>query len=149
MQRGKRLLASDCLWNRAFEIRLARSNAGLFYCSLLSRPAGSKADIFGSLFDVRFTPESGHGSAWPRCPLCVVIRSPSRPHQSAAAVTCSEPFVESVLDEVIQHPVGLKRRRGIKLGDALHHSFFFGKGVQPTTKIEHLPVGAGAIHLGL
>jgi hypothetical protein len=38
-------------------------------------------------------------------------------------MACSELFVESVLDEVIQHPVGLKRRRGIKLGDALHHSF--------------------------
>src|SRR5262249_44411204 len=47
---------------------------------------------------------------------------------AAAAVTCSELFVESVLDEIIQHPVGLKRRRRIKFGNALHHSFFFGKG---------------------
>src|SRR5262249_37216092 len=80
---------------------------------------------------------------------CVVIRSPGRPHHLATAMACSELFVESVLDEVIQHPVGLKRRRRIKLGNALHQSFFFGKGVQPTTKIEHLPVGSGAVHLGL
>ena len=31
---------------------------------------GSKADIEGRQSDVRFTPESGHGSARSRCPLC-------------------------------------------------------------------------------
>src|SRR6516164_11754590 len=119
---------------------------------------------------------SGHSPTFDRCPLYPQMRTSQlsremsalcqkRTHapqqfsslfghrvdhsSAAAAVICSELFVESVLDEVIQHPVGLKRRRGIKLGDVLHHSFFFGKGVQPTTKVEHLPVGAGAVHLGL
>jgi hypothetical protein len=32
--------------------------------------SGSKADISLSPTDVRFTPESGHGSARSRCPLC-------------------------------------------------------------------------------
>src|SRR6516164_10818570 len=32
----QKLLASDCLWNRAFKIKLARPNAGLFYCSPVS-----------------------------------------------------------------------------------------------------------------
>ena len=30
MRRGRRRLVSDCLWNRAFKIQLARRNAGLF-----------------------------------------------------------------------------------------------------------------------
>src|SRR5207248_11726714 len=95
---------------------------------------------------IRFGPPRTHAQR-----QFVVIRSPTRLYQLATTITitCSELFVESVLDEVIQHSVGLKRRRRIKLGNALHHSFFFGKGVQPTTKIEHLPVGAGAVHLGL
>jgi hypothetical protein len=33
---------------------------------------GSKADIEARPFDVRFTPESGHCSAQPPCPLCAI-----------------------------------------------------------------------------
>jgi hypothetical protein len=107
----------------------------------LGLKSGLVADVERSRFSVQRKPM--HRSKF------IVYSITESDIPTATAMACSELFVESVLDEVIQHPVGLKRRRRIKLGNALHHSFFFGKGVQPTTKIEHLPVGAGAVHLSL
>jgi hypothetical protein len=56
---------------------------------------------------------------------------------SSAAMACLELLVESVLDEVIQHPVGLSRGGGIKLRSVFHHGFFLSKGIQPTASTAH------------
>src|SRR5690349_12966922 len=57
----------------------------------------------------------------------------------------SKLLVERVLDEVVEHAIGLARGRGVVLGDSLHHRLLLGEGVQPSAEIEHLPVRLGAV----
>jgi len=59
---------------------------------------------------VRFTPKSGHSQ-----------------RGTYSCLTQSELLGKRILNEIVEHPVGLMRRRSIKLGDAFCHCFFLGK----------------------
>ena len=64
------------------------------------------------------------------------------------SVDQSKFLVESILDEVIQHPESLMCGPSVILGYVRNLRLFFGEGMQPSAEIEHLPVGFSAIEFG-
>jgi len=58
------------------------------------------------------------------------------------------PLRERILDEVVQHPIGLVGGAGMEFRKARHVGIFLAEGMQPSAEIEQLPNGLGAVEFG-
>src|SRR5262245_7017260 len=84
---------------------------------------------------------------WPRAARALPYSRPMS--QAETNARASQPAGEGIGNDGVVQRIGLARRRLVIDGDACHIRFLVGVGVKNAAEQQHLPLGAGRVHLGL